>query len=155
MNSLTKKITRSALIAAVYFGLSMALAPVSYGPLQFRASEALTMLPFIMIEGVWGVTLGCLFTNMFSAYGIYDIVFGTLATLIAAVATHLIKNKWLAALPPILINALVLPLIWYFTGSEEAYIINALLIAASQTVIVYGLGIPLVTALQKNLHTGL
>lgn len=151
MNSVTKKITRGAMIAAAYFAVSMLMPALTYGTVQFRLAEALTMMPFLMVEGVYGVVIGCLLTNIFSTFGLYDAIFGTLTTLLAAVLTRLIKNKWLAALPPIILNATVLPLMWYFLGSEQMYIINVLSVLASQTVIIYGLGVPLVTLLKRRM----
>ena len=148
----TKFIARSAIIAAIYFALSMLLQPLTYGPMQFRVAEALTMLPFLMTEGVYGVIIGCFLTNLFSGYVVYDVIFGTLATAIAAVLTRIIKNKWLAGLPPVAVNALILPLIWLLAGStEESYAVNALSITVSQAVIVYAIGIPMVILIRKRL----
>lgn len=145
-----RSIARSAVIAAMYFVTSYFLQPITFMSVQFRVAEALTMLPFIMTEGVYGVIIGCLLTNLLSPYGIYDIVFGTLATAIAAVLTYFIKNKWKAALPPVLVNAAILPLLWYFMGSENMYIVDLASILLSQSVIVYVLGVPLVTLLAKR-----
>lgn len=104
-----------------------------------------------MPEAIWGVTLGCLLTNAFSSFGIYDVVFGTLTTLVAALITSKIKNRWLAPLPPVLLNAVVLPTMWHFMGSDEMWIINFLSILASESVILYALGEPLVIALERRL----
>ena len=87
MKKSTLRLTRGAVIAALYFALSAAVPVITYGPVQFRVAEALTLLPFFMPEAIWGVTLGCLLTNAFSAFGIYDVVFGTLTTLVAALIT--------------------------------------------------------------------
>ena len=121
-----KSIAYSAVIAAMYFALTMLLQPISFGPVQFRLSEALVMLPYIMPESVIGITLGCLLANCFSLFPVYDAIFGTLATLLAGIATRYIKNRWLAGLPPIFTNALILPLMWYLLGVEGAYWINLL-----------------------------
>ena len=74
----------SALIAALYTGLTFVLAPISFGPVQFRVSEALTLLPFCLPEAVPGLFIGCLISNMLGGFGIIDIVLGSAATLAAA-----------------------------------------------------------------------
>ena len=151
MKKSTLRLTRGAVSAALYFALSAAVPVITYGPVQFRVAEALTLLPFFMPEAIWGVTLGCLLTNAFSSFGIYDVVFGTLTTLVAALITSKIKNRWLAPLPPVLLNAVVLPTMWHFMGSDEMWIINFLSILASESVILYALGEPLVIALERRL----
>ncbi len=146
-----KFIAKSALIAAMYATLTLVLQPLSFGTIQIRFSEALTMLPFLMTEGAVGVIVGCLIANCFSPFGLYDIIFGTLATAIAAVLTYKVKNKWLAALPPVLVNALILPVLWQILGSAEAYWINLLSIILSQSAVVFLLGVPLVALLTRIL----
>jgi uncharacterized membrane protein len=149
MNS--RKIAFSALIAALYFGLTMLLRPISFGPIQFRIAEVFTIMPVFGLEGVIGVTIGCLLSNIFSSYGIYDIIFGTSATLIAAILTRLLRKRiTISFFMPVIINALILPLIWFFLGTDQLYIINALSIFVSEAVIIYGLGIPLYIALLKT-----
>ena len=69
MKNSTLRLTRGAVIAALYFALSAAVPVITYGPVQFRVAEALTLLPFFMPEAIWGVTLGCLLTNAFSSFG--------------------------------------------------------------------------------------
>ncbi len=149
-------ITRAALVAAVYVALTAALNYISFGPIQFRLSEALVLLPLIMPESIVGVTLGCLISNfLFSTP--YDALFGTLATGIAAVLTFLLrKNKALAVLPPLILNALLVPLIWVVDGSDLAYLLNVGLILASECVVVLLIGLPFTLALGKALRaTGL
>ena len=92
-------VTRSALVAAVYFALATALQPVSFGPVQFRLSEALVLLPVFMPESIIGVTLGCFLSNFFYST-MYDVIFGTVATGVAAVLTFLLRRtKFLYVLP--------------------------------------------------------
>ena len=150
---------RIAVEAALYFVLTFFVPAISYGPLQFRVGEALTLLPIIFPEATIGVTIGCLLANVFSPYAWYDMVFGTLATLVGAVLTYLIgralKEKKLVVrclvggIPPIVVNALVLPLIWYLTGTDLGYFINMGMIALTQAGAVWVLGIPLVLGLDK------
>ena len=95
------RLVRCAVIAAVYVVVCLALAPFSYGAVQVRVAEALCLLPFLFPETAWGLGVGCLIANLFSPYGVLDIVVGSLATLIAALITSRCRNVWLAALPPV------------------------------------------------------
>ena len=105
-------VTRAALVAAAYFALATLLQPVSFGPVQFRLSEALVLLPLFMPEAVVGVTVGCFLTNFIYSTP-YDVLFGTVATALAALLTCLLRrHRILAALPPVILNALLVPLIW-------------------------------------------
>lgn len=105
--------TQGALIAALYVALSF--VSYSFGlsgnaVVQMRLSEALTVLPAFMPAAIPGLTIGCLLTSVLTGSAIWDVVFGSLATLIGALGTlALRKNKWLAPIPPILANALILP----------------------------------------------
>lgn len=104
-----KKVVRAGVIAALYFVLTFFLSPISFGPVQVRISEALTLLPFIFPEAIFGVTLGCIIANLSSPFGVIDVVLGSFLTFVASVLTWLIgkylKKKMLAPLPPILLNA--------------------------------------------------
>ena len=110
--STVRSMVRGAMVAALYTAISIVLAPISYGAVQLRVAEALTLLPVFGPEAVVGVTLGCLLTNILGSSPI-DAVFGTLATLGAALLTYRLRNlRWrglpvLSALAPVIINALV------------------------------------------------
>lgn len=144
-------VTRSALVAAVYFALATALQPVSFGPVQFRLSEALVLLPVFMPESIIGVTFGCFLSNFFYST-MYDVIFGTVATGVAAVLTFLLRRtKFLYVLPPLILNALLVPLIWVADGSDAAYLLNFGLILASEVIVVAVIGWPLTIALKKAL----
>lgn len=144
-------ITRSALVAAIYFALATALKPVSFGPVQFRLSEALVLLPVFMPESIIGVTLGCFISNFYST--MYDVIFGTIATGVAAVLTFLLrKTKFLYVFPPLILNAILVPLIWVVDGSDTAYFLNFGLILASEVIVVAIIGWPLTIALKKALE---
>jgi uncharacterized membrane protein len=104
---------RGAIIAALYFVFTTVFQTISFGQVQLRVSEILSVLPFFFPEAIWGLTLGCLISNFFSPFGLIDIVFGTLCTFLAAVITYsfrVITNKKLGAylgiLPPIIVNGL-------------------------------------------------
>ncbi len=110
----TVQLTRTALIAALYvvFSLLPPFNAITYGAIQFRLGEALVVLPFVLDEAVPGVILGCLITNLFSPFGLIDIIIGTSVTAAAAVLTHLLRRThqpWAAALPPIVLNATIIP----------------------------------------------
>jgi uncharacterized membrane protein len=99
---------RGALIAALYFVLSLPWLQISYGQFQVRISEVLTILPFFFPEAIFGLTVGCILTNLYSPFGIIDVVFGSLCTLTASYLTfylHNFKKPYLGIIPPILINA--------------------------------------------------
>ena len=146
-------ICRSAIIAAFYFVLSIAVPSLSFGTIQFRLSEALTLLPVIMPEAIFGLTIGCFFSNMFfSPFGVIDMAIGTSVTFVAAVLTYLLRKKIaLAALPPVLLNALFVPLIWIINGSDSLYYINMFSILISQAIVIYAIGLPLTVGLKKVL----
>ena len=111
----TKRLVRAALIAGIYVALCLVQHPLAYGPVQFRVSEALTLLPIFTPDAVWAVTVGCFLSNLFSMSP-WDMLFGTLATLTAALATRRLRHvrtrglPLAAAVPPVLINAVVVGL---------------------------------------------
>ena len=105
-------ITQAALIAAIYTVLTMIAAgfDLANGAIQVRFSEALTILPFFTPAAVPGLAVGCLLSNILFSGNIFDIIFGTLATLIGAVGTRMLRgNRWLCSIPPIVSNALIIP----------------------------------------------
>ncbi len=146
-------ISRSAIIAALYLALSMAVPGIAFGPIQFRISEALCLLPIFMPESIPGLILGCLFTNLFSGFGLYDVLIGTLATALSVVFTRLLKKHIvLASLPPMIFNALLIPAIFILAGAEPTtYALSMAQIFASQLIICGIIGIPLTLTLKKAL----
>ncbi len=142
-----------AVLAALYAGLTVLLAPISYGAFQCRVSEALTLLPFFAPYTMWGLFIGCFLANLYTG-SVLDIVFGSLATLLAAFLTSKCKNKWLAALPPVLVNAVVIGAViaWSSAGAEAfwaAFALNAFWVGLGQLGACYVLGTVLVTALER------
>ena len=105
--------TQGALVAALYVAFSF--IAYSFGlsgnaVVQMRLSEMLTVLPAFMPAAIPGLAIGCLLTNLLTGCAVWDVIFGTLATLLGAIGTFLLrKNKWLAPLPPILANTMILP----------------------------------------------
>lgn len=121
----TRKLTLAAMTAAAYAALSLlgAVFGISYGPIQVRFSEALCLLPFLFPETAWGLGVGCLIANVFSPYGLLDLVVGTLATLLAALLTARCRKLWLAPLPPVLCNTVLVGamLAYEQTGFSAAF----------------------------------
>lgn len=154
---------RAAIIAALYAVCTIAIAPLSYGTVQFRIAECLCILAFFYKEAVVGLTVGCLIANIFSPSGAIDVVLGTFATLVASVLSRLayrkIGNKTLAfivgSLFPVIVNALVVPVAILIASPESgSYIIVALQVAAGQTAVVYTLGVALYLCMRKLFSAG-
>ncbi len=111
-----------AAIAAIYVTLTMVFAPISFGPIQFRISEILCVLPFFTPAAVPGLFLGCFLANLFCGAAVLDVVFGSLATLIGAAGSLYLgkKSRWLVCLPPILANTVIIPwVLRYAYGSTD------------------------------------
>lgn len=148
-----KFITRSAVIAALYFALSVAFEAIAFGPVQFRVSEVLVLLPVLMPEAIPGLAIGCFFTNFFfSPFGIFDMLFGTLATTLAALLTYFLrKHITLASLPPVIFNALLIPIIFILNDANSVYYIAMFEIMLSEFIICCLIGIPFTLILKKAL----
>ncbi|WP_352402394.1 QueT transporter family protein [Synergistes jonesii] len=146
-----RDVTLSAMVAALYAALAFAFAPVSFGPVQFRVSEALALLPFCLPQTAPGLFVGCFISNVMGGYGPVDIIFGSAATYAAARATAKMPNVWLAALPPVVINALVVGC-YISLLSSTPMVFSVLYIGAGQAAVCFCLGVPLVFALK---HSGL
>lgn len=113
MSTRTRYLTQAALIAAIYVVLTLLihLFGLDSGAIQLRLSEALTVLPFFTSAAVPGLTVGCLLANLFVGGAPWDIVFGTLATLLGALGTRALRraSPYLASIPPIVSNTLIVP----------------------------------------------
>ena len=105
--------TQAAMIAAIYVVLCIVFEPISYGAIQTRVAEALTVLPFFTPAAVTGLFIGCLAANLRGGGILLDVAFGRAATLIGAVGTYLLrkKSRYLAPLPPIVANVLIIPFV--------------------------------------------
>ena len=148
----TRSLCFSAMIAALYAVITLATPVLSYGAgsgWECRLSEALTMLAVLFPEAVPGLTVGCLVANLLSPVGPMDIIFGTLATLIAAIGTwHFRSHIWLAALCPILSNAVFVGLILSLTYGLPLFF-TMLQVGAGEAVAVL-VGCLLLTAVRKS-----
>ncbi|MDX9871303.1 MAG: QueT transporter family protein [Clostridia bacterium] len=141
-------LARTAVVAALYAAITLLFAPISYGVVQVRVSEALTILPFIMPESIIGLFIGCLIANIFGGLGFIDIVFGSLATLVAAYLTGKMPNKYLAPLPPVLVNAVAVGLILKVVIGAPL-LATMLYVALGQLLACYVLGLPLLHWLKR------
>lgn len=158
MNKKTLYLTQAAVIAAIYVVLVFVFQYTSFGPIQFRVAEALTILPYFTSAAIPGVTIGCLLSNILFGSSMLDIIFGTAATLFAAILSHQIKdNKFLVPIPPILVNAIVIP--WIIKATTTTADLGAnpiplmmLSIGAGQLVSAGILGMILLFALDKVKH---
>ena len=137
MKKRVRFITYSAIIAALYViltGLSAVLHLAS-GPIQIRLAEALTVLPVFTPTAIPGLFLGCVLANFLTGSLIWDVVFGSLATLIGAIGTYFLrkKSKYLAVLPPIVSNMLIVPaVLQYVYGEEQMYWILMLTVGVGE-----------------------
>ena len=106
-------IVQGAMIAAAYVVLTIVFAPISFQEIQIRVSEALTILPVFTPAAVPGLAIGCLLANIIGGAALPDVIFGSLATLIGAVGTRLLRNRTpvLAIIPPIVANMLIVPFV--------------------------------------------
>ena len=154
----TRYLTRAAIVAAIYTALTelAVLLNLAYGPIQFRFSDALCVLPVVMPEAVPGLFVGCLLSNILSPYGLLDIVIGSLATLLAALATAKCRKRALAPLPPVISNALLVGALiaWEEVGFSAAFAAtfayNALTVGLGEAAVCYLLGIPLLHFMEKG-----
>lgn len=115
MTNKLNKIVYGAGIAAIYVVLTLVFAPISFGAIQFRVSEILCILPVFTVAGVPGLFIGCFIANLLGGAAIIDVIFGSLATLIGAYGTYLLrKNVKLAWLPPVISNTFIIPFVLRF-----------------------------------------
>jgi uncharacterized membrane protein len=154
MNFNARQISIAGLVAALYLVITITpgISAISYGQFQIRIAEALTVLPFLYPGAIGGLFVGCLLANVFGPFGIHDIIFGPLLTLIAAWITYRLGRTGrpaLAPLPPIIINGIGVPAYLYLFF-ETPYWLLVLLVTAGQLVACYGLGYPLLKFLIKK-----
>lgn len=160
-NNKLRRMAEAGMIAALYTVATLALAPLSYANVQFRASEALTLMPVFTPAAIPGLTIGCIISNAVGVAtgsniaGWLDVIFGSAATLIAAILTRLLRKvqfkgiPFLSILPPVLLNA-------FIVGGEIAvaydlpFWLCALEVGAGELAVCVILGIPLVLALRKT-----
>lgn len=147
-----RSIALGAVIAALYCALTLLLLPFSYGLAQVRVSEALTILPYFSAAAPQGLLVGCVLANLLGGASIFDVIFGSLATFLAAWCSRALRRyKWLVPLPPVLFNAVI---VGYLLA--EVYEVGAplwtcmLYVGAGQAVSCYVLGMPLLYVLSRE-----
>ena len=147
-----KFITQSAAIAAIYVVLTLVFAPFSFGAVQVRVSEALSILPLFTAAAVPGLFLGCILANWLGGAIALDIIFGSLATLIgAAIGFRLRSNRWLVPVPTVLSNTLIIPLVLHYGYRVEVPLFAIVLyIAGGEILGSYLLGEILATVLMHH-----
>lgn len=151
------------MIAALYAGVTIACAPLSYSFLQFRFSELLNLFVFFNPTTVVGLTLGCLIANVASLYGLWDILLGTLTTFVACILmivySKFIKNLFTTGLIPCLLNALVVPFTIYLScmGTDAAFILEPVIyftmfgwVFLGEAVCILAVGYPIFMLLSKT-----
>lgn len=144
-------ITQVAAIAAIYVVLVMLFSYTSFGPIQFRVAEALAILPYFTPAAVPGLFIGCLLSNILGGAAIWDVVFGSLATLVGAVGSRALrKHRWLVPLPPIVANTIIVPFVLkYAYGSEGMLPVFMLTVGIGEIIVCGVLGMILLFALNK------
>ena len=146
----TVSLVRGAIIAALYVAVTLLLAPISFGPIQVRVSEALTVLPVFFPEAIPALYIGCLLANLGSPLGLVDILGGSTVTLLAAIATYRLRaNVKIALLPPVLFNAFLVS-IYVRTVLQWPYWLTVVSIGVGQAIAVYGLGFLLLRYLKQH-----
>lgn len=144
----TTFLVQAALIGAIYAALTIALAPICYGQIQVRVSEALTVLPVFTPAAIPGLFVGCIVANIYGGLGIVDIVFGSLATLIAAYLSYKMPKRFMVPIPPIIVNGIVIGFVLNYAYGLPL-IMSMLWVTFGQTIACYGLGYPLMITLEK------
>lgn len=146
-------ITQAAVIAALYVVLTLFINAfdLASGAIQVRISEALTILPYFTPAAVPGLFIGCLLSNFMTGAAIWDIIFGSVATLIGAIGTYLLRKwKWCAPLPPILSNTIIIPFVLtYAYGIPGGIPFFMLTVGAGEVLSCGVLGMILLFALQR------
>ena len=158
----TRRLVANALLAAVYAALTLAFSFCSFGPIQLRVAEVLCILPFFLPFSAWGLFAGCIVSNLLSPAGLPDMVFGSLATLLAALCTAKARGLFGGKLWPERIFACLMPVLWngivvgavltYASGALRlgTFALYALEVAAGEAVVLFVLGLPLMSYLPRT-----
>ena len=151
----TKQLTTAAVIAAVYAALTLLLPIPQYGGVQLRVAEAMTVLPFFFPEAIPGLAVGCFLANLLGSPFVLDWIFGTLATLLAAIWTSKLRHRALAPVPPVVCNMVIVGAeIAYFATLDgaafwPAYALNAFTVGLGEAIACGVLGTLLVRLLPR------
>jgi len=139
------------MIGAIYVVLTMIFAPVAFGPIQFRISEALCILPYFTPAAIPGLFIGCLLANLLGGAAIMDVVAGSLATLIGAIGSYYLrKKKYLVCIPPIAANTIMIPWVLKFAyGYTDLIPFMMLTVGIGEILAIGVLGSALLAVLEK------
>lgn len=154
-NNSIRRLCIAGVVGALYAVLTLTLPMLSFSELQIRFSEALTVLPFLFPETIPGLAVGCFIANLIGSPFALDWVVGTLATLLAAVWTSKLRHRWIAPLPPVVCNALIIggEIAWFkvgFTGAFPAvWLYNILTVGIGELLACYLLGTALLRMLPR------
>ena len=140
------------MIAGIYVALTLVFAPISYGLVQVRIAEMLTILPLFTSAAIPGLFIGCVIANLTGGAVIYDIVFGSLATLIGAVIGYRLRfNRWLVPIPAILANTIIIPLVLKYGYQVDVPLyLSMIYLFIGEMISCYLLGELLATILSKH-----
>ena len=144
-------LVRAAAIAAIYVVLTLVFAPISFKEVQVRIAEMLTILPYFTPAAIPGLLVGCLIANIMGGAIIWDIIFGSLATLIGAVGSYLLRrNKYLVPIPPIIANTVIVPFVLrYGYGLNLPIPVMMLTVGLGEVISCGVLGLILLLGLEK------
>ena len=154
----TSSLARGGMIAAIYIVLTLIFQPISFGAIQFRIAEALTLTPILTVDAVPGLFVGCLLANWLGGGIWFDVVLGSIATLLAAICTRLARRRpVVAAIFPTLFNGMIVgPVVYYAyvrapgdPVSLPTLLVTMGTVALGELVVCYALGIPMVYGLKK------
>lgn len=151
-NFSVKGMAVAGVIAALYVALTLPFGQFAFGPIQFRLAEILTLLPFLSPWAIWGVTIGCLLSNLLFS-SVWDAIFGTLATLIAAYFTYKSRHLLVAPVWPILFNGLIIGTMLAILTLESFAVVPWLTImaeiTASEFIVCFAMGVPFIKYFKK------
>ncbi|MBO5572939.1 MAG: QueT transporter family protein [Clostridium sp.] len=151
------RLAYGGVLAGIYVVLTMVFAPVSFGPVQFRISEALCIMPYFSASAVPGLFAGCLLSNLLCGAMPMDVIFGSIATLLGAVGSRMLRRrKWLVCVPPIVSNTLIIPwVLRYAYGAEELIPFMMVTVGIGEVLAIGVLGNILLVTLEKIREKGL
>ncbi len=148
-----ERLAKIAVIAALYFALTVAIAPLAYGPVQFRFSEILVLLCFFNKDYCYSMVIGCALSNLFSPMAVLDVPVGTLATFIAVILIYKSKNLIISSVFPVILNGLIIGAeITILTPEKNIPLLFANMgtVALGELVVVTVIGVPIFYLLKKN-----
>lgn len=144
-------IANAAILAAAYAAITLIVAPVSFGVFQIRLSEALCVFSLYTPAAIPGITIGCFFANLIGGAGIWDIVLGTLASLIGCFGMYKLKSReYIAPLANVLSNGLIVGSMLHYIYDFANPLICILLVMAEELLVMYVLGLPLSAFIKKT-----